>query len=89
MRISNEIGSADGVDPEGLADLPGNLLTDGAVERREERLRFDDRQWLQRKDRQVELELIAGDPDQLGKFGVLRIGVEDLDDSGDVGNHCR
>ena len=58
--------------------------TEDAVEDREERLDARRRQVAVRLDRDLQAELVAGDADDLAIVRILRIGLDDLDDRGDV-----
>ncbi len=79
--------AAERVDPERLADLPADLLAEHAVERREERLRPDGGQRLRRQHGDIEPHALAGDAGDGLVVGVLRIGVEDVDDRRDLADH--
>ena len=66
----DEVGAADRVDPERLADLLGDRPAEVAVEEVEERLRRRRRQRLWRQDRDVEAEAPPGDPGDLLDVGL-------------------
>ncbi len=79
---------ADGVDPERLGDLLAQLLRQRLVEQREERLRARRRQVAEGEEIDHQAEAVLRDPADLRAVGVLRIGVIDVDQRGDVGHHA-
>ena len=85
----DEIGATDRVDPERTADAAGDLSGERAVEKREERLAAWRRQRAERQDGDVEAEILAGEADDLRVFRILRIGLQDVDERRNVGDHRR
>ena len=85
----NQLGVADGIDPERAADLAADLRRQGLVEQREERLRPRLRHVADREKIDHELQPLP-DEAQLRALLVLRIELVDVDQAGDVPHHgCR
>ena len=80
----DQIGIADGVDPERPADLPAELHRERLVEQREKRLRTRRRHVADTQEIDHQIEPLLGDPAQLRAILVLRIAVIDIDQPGDV-----
>jgi len=80
----DQVGVADGVDPEGPMDTGDDLVGERAVEQREERLRPRRRQLLAAQDGDREAEIALGDARHGVPVGVLRVGLDHRDDRGDV-----
>ena len=80
----DEVGGADGVDPERLADLPLDLVGQRAVEQIEERPRARLRQLVVGHDLDPEPEVVIGELDQRLDVLVLGIRFVDVDEHGDV-----
>ena len=80
----DHVGIAERVEPERPVDVAADLARKRRVEQREERPRAGLRQriWRQHRDRQP--IGLGGDARDVGEALVLRIGLDDLDDGGDV-----
>ena len=82
----DEIRAADRVEPEGLVDLAADLVRQRAVDDREERLRQRRRQRAFRHELDIDVHALLGDARQRLVVLVLRIGIMDVDDRGDILN---
>ena len=80
----NEIGIADGVDPERAIDLFSKFRRQDVVEYGEERLRTGGGQGLKRQDGHVERQSLVGNLDEFFKIVRLRIGFDHADDGRDI-----
>ena len=80
----DEVGGADGVDPERLADLPRDLVGQRTVEQIEEGPRARLRQLVVGHDLDSEPKVVVGELDQRLGVLVLGIGLVDVDEHGDV-----
>ena len=76
--------TSDRVDPERPPDLLAQLLRDGLIDEREERLRAGRRQVVHRQEVDHQAELLLRDAAQLRGAGILRIDPIDLDQGSDV-----
>ncbi len=85
----DEVRAADRVEPEGLVNLTADLLRQRAVDDREERLRQGRRQRAFRDELDIDVHALLGDARQCLVVFVLRIGIMDIDDRGDVLNQSR
>ena len=84
----NQVGFADGIDPERPADLAANLHRERLVEQREERFRPGRRHVADGKKIHDQLQPLP-DAAELRAVLVLRIALVDVDQAGDVLHHGR
>ena len=83
----DQVGAADGVDPERPADLPAELHRQRLVEQREERFRAGRRHIADGQKIDHQPEPLLRDAAQLRAVLVLRIALVDVDQRGDVLHH--
>ena len=83
----DQVGAADGVDPERPADLPAELHRQRLVEQREERLWPGRRHVADGQEIDHQLQPLLRDAPQLRAVLVLRIVLVDVDQAGDVLHH--
>ena len=80
----DEIGAADRVDPERLADLPRQLVGQRGVEQVEERLGAHRRQFLARREADAQAEILLGQPRQRLGIRLRRIGLIEVHQHADI-----
>ena len=85
----DQIGAADGIDPERLADLAAEFDRQRLVQQREERFWAGRRHVADRQEIDHQVQPLLRDPPQLRAVLVLRINRVDVDQSGDVLHHRR
>ncbi|OIQ64827.1 hypothetical protein GALL_536210 [mine drainage metagenome] len=85
----DQVGAADGVDPERFGYLPAQLTRERLVEQREERLRAGRRHVADGEEIHYQPQPLLGDAPQLRAVLVLRIALVDVDQGGDILHHRR
>ena len=80
----DDVGIADRVEPEGPVDLAVDLLAEKMVEDREERLRPGRGQGIGRQEVDLQPQPFLRDADRVGVVVARRIGLDHVDDRGDV-----
>jgi len=80
----DKVGIADRINPEGPPDLAGDFLAEDRIENGKERPAARWRQTGLRLNGDVEFQPLPGNAGDFLEIGILRVGVNDIDDGCDI-----